>query len=298
MYLKGIKWSSIGRLLVGTLLMAIAVGWFFEPAHLVTGGFTGIAIIVKTITQEIVPNGIPLGLTTLVCNLPLFWWTKKKKGMTFLKRTLLGTLLLSFWLSVLPEYPIVQEDALLSALLGGVSSGLGLGFVFRSHATTGGTDLLSLLLQQYLPHKSVVEILLFLDGCIVLGGLWVFGVYQGSYALIAIIVTAKMWENMVEGVKFAKAAWIVTQEPEKVAHTIMKQLERGVTGVESVGMYSKEYRRMLYCVVTRKEIVYLKELVYAIDETAFVVVGDVREVVGEGFVPEGEDSQLYRGKEK
>ena len=122
------------------------------------------------------------------------------------------------------------------------------------------------------------------DGMIVLVGVYVFGLRPSMYAIVAIFITSKVTDTILEGMKFSKAAYIVTDHFQEIARQIMEDLNRGVTGLEAQGMYSGEKKCVLYCVVSKKEIVSLKEIVHQIDQSAFVIVGDVREVHGEGFI--------------
>lgn len=144
--------------------------------------------------------------------------------------------------------------------------------------------MVAVLLQCKLRHYSVAQIMQVLDGMIVLAGLYVFGLRSSMYAIVAIFIVSKVTDTILEGMKFSKAAFIITDHYEEIAKRVMEELERGVTGLEAYGMYSKARKCMLYCVVSKKEIVFLKELVHQTDPNAFVVVGDVREVLGEGFL--------------
>ena len=129
----------------------------------------------------------------------------------------------------------------------------------------------------------MVQIIQFLDGAVVIAGLFVFGVHVALYAIVAIFVTSKVSDALMEGLKFSKAAFIITDHYDQVAKRIMTELERGVTGLHAKGMYSGAEKCMLYCVVSRKEIVQVKEIVSEVDPDAFVIVSDAREVLGEGF---------------
>ena len=173
---------------------------------------------------------------------------------------------------------------MLIAVFGGVISGVGMGFVLLAKATTGGTDLVSVLIQKKLRHYSVVQILQIVDGAVVIAGLYTFGLTIGLYAVIAIFITSKVSDALMEGMKYSKAAFIITERYHQVAQALMGQLNRGVTGLYAKGMYSGGDRCMLYCVVSKKEIVDLKEIVVGIDRDAFVIVSDAREVLGEGFL--------------
>ena len=269
---------------MGTGIMALAIQCIFEPIGLVTGGFSGIAIIIRKMTAGIVEGGVPLWLTNLALNVPVFIAALIIKGRKFLGRTVIGTVLLSFWLYVIPQVDLTQGDYTLSAVFGGVITGIGIGFVLLAKATTGGTDMVSALIQKYVRHYSVVQILQVIDGMVVLAGLYVFGLKPALYAIVAIFITSKVSDALMEGMKYSKAAFIITDCYKEIADAIMTQLDRGLTGLDATGMYSGDKKTVLYCVVAKKEIVELKDIVAKIDPKAFVIVTDAREVFGEGFL--------------
>lgn len=269
---------------MGTGIMVLAIQCIFEPIGLVTGGFSGIAIIIRKMTAGIVEGGVPLWLTNLALNVPVFIAALIIKGRKFLGRTVIGTVLLSFWLYVIPQVDLTQGDYMLSAVFGGVITGIGIGFVLLAKATTGGTDMVSALIQKYVRHYSVVQILQVIDGMVVLAGLYVFGLKPALYAIVAIFITSKVSDALMEGMKYSKAAFIITDCYKEIADAIMTQLDRGLTGLDATGMYSGDKKTVLYCVVSKKEIVELKDIVAKIDPKAFVIVTDAREVFGEGFL--------------
>lgn len=269
---------------MGTGIMALAIQCIFEPIGLVTGGFSGIAIIIRKMTAGIVEGGVPLWLTNLALNVPVFIAALIIKGRKFLGRTVIGTVLLSFWLYVIPQVDLTQGDYMLSSVFGGVITGIVIGFVLLAKATTGGTDMVSALIQKYVRHYSVVQILQVIDGMVVLAGLYVFGLKPALYAIVAIFITSKVSDALMEGMKYSKAAFIITDCYKEIADAIMTQLDRGLTGLDATGMYSGDKKTVLYCVVSKKEIVELKDIVAKIDPKAFVIVTDAREVFGEGFL--------------
>ena len=271
-------------IVLGTGIMALAIQCIFEPIGLVTGGFTGIAIIIRKVTAGLVEGGIPLWLTNIVLNIPVFLFALKIKGKRFIGRTVIGTVLLSFWLYIIPQVDLTQGNYMLSAIFGGVITGIGIGFVLLAKATTGGTDMVSVLIQHKVRHYSVVQILQVIDGAVVLAGLYVFGLKPALYAVVAIFITSKVSDALMEGMKYSKAAFIITDRYQEVADAIMTKLDRGLTGLDATGMYSGDKKTVLYCVVSKKEIVDLKDIVAEIDTKAFVIVTDAREVLGEGFL--------------
>ena len=277
-YADGIK------LILGTGGIALGIQWFYDTGGFVTGGFTGIAIMIRQTTLFLVKGGVPLWLTNLLLNIPVFLAALRIKGRRFVAKTAAATFMLSGWLYVIPAVDMAQQDFLLASVFGGVISGAGMGLVLLARATTGGTDMVAVLIQRKLRHYSVVQVLEAVDGLIVLLGIFVFGLKSGMYAMIAIFIASKVSDALMEGMKYSKAAFIITRKPDELSRILMDDLSRGVTGLSAKGMYSGEEKNMLFCVVSRKEIVHLKELTLALDPDAFVIVTDVREVLGEGFI--------------
>ena len=265
-------------ILIGASIMGFAIKNIYDPIGLVTGGASGVAIILKK------QFGVPLWLTNTAINIPLFAAAAKLKGWSFIKRTLLATVTLSVSLYVIPEMPFLMDDLFLTALFGGLITGAGAGIVFACQATTGGTDMLAAIIRRWLPHYTLAQILQVLDAAIVLIGAGIFGVTYALYALIAIYAVSKVSDGIIEGMKYSKVAYIISDQSEEIAAAILKELERGVTALDARGMYSGNRKDVLFCVVSRKEIAQLKELVVGHDAQAFVIVSDAREVLGEGFI--------------
>lgn len=273
-------WIEYLLIIAGAFIMGFAIKNLYDPISLVTGGVSGIAIILKSVA------GIPLWLTNTLCNIPLFLAAWKIKGWRFIKRTLTATAALSLSLYVIPEAPFLMDDLFLTALFGGIVSGLGTGIVFLFQATTGGTDMLAALLQRIpmLRHYSIARIMQVLDAMVVVLGAAVFGIRYALYALIAIYAVAKVSDGFLEGLHFSKQAYVISDHYEEIAKAIMTRMERGVTAMDAVGMYSGQHKKMLFCVVSKKEIVVLREIVAEFDKKAFLIVSDVKEVFGEGFI--------------
>lgn len=282
--------SQILLIVFGTGIVAFGIQCIYDPVGLVTGGFTGLAIVVKNISAPWIHGGIPLWLTNLALNIPVFIAAYISMGKKFIGRTLFATVLLSVWLYIIPSVNIARDDIFLASIFGGVFAGIGMGMVFQAKATTGGTDMLAALIQKKIRHLSVVQVMQFVDGAVVVCGLFVFGIRPTLYAVVAIYITTKVSDSFLEGFKYSKAAFIITDHYEKVAVRIMEELDRGVTGLDAKGMYTHKSKCVLYCVVSKKEIVDVKEIVNEIDPSAFVIVSDVREVLGEGFLEYSKDN--------
>lgn len=266
-----------GIICFASLMIAFGIKNLYAPVGLVTGGFTGIGIILNSIT------GIPLEVTNLVMNLPVFIISIRLKGWKFVQKSLAATLFLSLGFMIAPSVEIAKDDLLLCALFGAVLEGIGLGMVIATGATTGGTDMLAALIQRKLKHRSIVEIMQVINWTIVLAGLSVFGIRKALYALIAIFASTMSCDYIVEGFKFSKQAYIISERSDEIAEAILA-LDHGVTALHARGMYSKVEKEVLFCVVSKKEIVNIKEIVRRIDPKAFVIVSDAREVFGEGFI--------------
>lgn len=270
-------------IIVGTLLMAIAINFIYDPLQLDTGGVTGLGIIVKYMTEGIISGGIPIWVTNIICNVPLFLISYKVFGFKYISKTVLATASLTIFLAILPSEALFETDYVLGAIFGGILSGIGIGMVLLTMATTGGTDMLAMLIHHKKAYYSVPQLLLVIDGLIVLIGAVAFGISKALYAVIAVYAVTKVSDTMLDGLKFAKCAYIVSEKYREIADEIMVELDRGVTGLEGEGMYSHSEKKMLFCVVSKKEIVKVLEVVYKHDPTAFVTINDVREVWGEGY---------------
>lgn len=234
---KSVVWDYI-MVIIGTGLLAMSIKCLYDPVGLVTGGFTGLCIVIKEVTEGIVDGGIPLWLSNLILNIPLFLVAWKVKGKRFIWRTIIGTFLLSAWIYVIPAVDLTQQDYFLVAVFGGCIGGAGMGLILLGRATTGGTEMVAVLLQHFLRHYSVVQIMQVLDAMIVLFGLYMFGLKAGMYAIVAIFVTTKVSDGLMEGFKYSKSAFIITDHYEAVADRVLQELDRGLTGLYAKGMYS------------------------------------------------------------
>jgi len=270
-------------IVIGTAILAFGIACFYDPIGLVTGGFTGLAIVIKSVTEGLIEGGVPLWFTNLVLNIPMFLLAFFLKGTRFIGKSFFGAMMLSVWLGIIPQINLPGEDFLLAALFGGAFAGLGMGLVLRTGTTTGGTDLVAALIQLKIRHVSIVQILQIIDAIVIVLGLFVFGMQPTMYAIIAIVITTKVSDLVLEGSNYSKAAYIITNHHKKVADRIMKELDRGVTGLSARGMYTGDDKCVLYCIVSQKEIIALKDIVAEEDPHAFVIVSEVREVLGEGF---------------
>ena len=280
---KRFFWSYL-FILIGTFIMAIATNIFYESNNIVTGGFTGLSIVIRYLSGKIFGYKIPLWLTTLVLNIPLLIWGFKCLGKKFIFRTLLAIGLLSGMLYLTRDIKIKNfDDIMISALYGGFLNGIGLGLVFRNNSSTGGSDLIASIVNSKYKHISVARILFLTDAIIISSGLFVFGIKNAMYAIIAEFITSRVLDLVLEGFIFSKSVFIISREPDLIASKILNNLKRGVTSLKGQGMYTREDKNVLFCVLNAKEIFKLKSMIKEIDENAFIIVNDAHEVLGNGF---------------
>jgi uncharacterized membrane-anchored protein YitT (DUF2179 family) len=271
-------------LLAGTGLMALSVQAVFDPMGMVTGGFTGIGILLRRLTRSLVPGGIPLWVTNLLLNLPAFAVAWPIMGKVFVRRTAIAAVLLSVWLAAIPPLDLAEGDYLLAAIYGGLISGVGIALVLRTGNATGGTDLLATLLHRRFRNYSVARILLVLDGSIILAGFYLVGARPALYAILTVTIVTKVSDMILDGMNYSKMIFVVSDHSSEIAEHILYEMNRGCTAIPAQGMYSDEMRKMLFCVVGKKEVLDFKDCVKELDPHAFVIVTDATEVLGEGFL--------------
>ncbi len=263
-------------ILFGSFVTALGVNALQVPNRIAAGGAAGIATIVYHLT------GFEPGLTLLLINIPLLLISGFVIGWRFSWFSVFGGLATSGWVYATSNITPWTDDPVLGALYGGVVTGIGIGIVFRSRGSTGGTDLAAGLLRR-LTGLPIGTALLLIDTLIVGGAGFVFGPDLAMYALLSIFVCTRVIDYVQEGFFGVKALLIVSDAGEAIADQIMNELERGVTYLHSEGSFSGQPKKTLLVVVSRPEIITVKTLVQAIDEQAFVIVMDAREVLGEGF---------------
>ena len=227
-------------IIAGTGLMAFAIKSNYDAIGLVTGGFSGIGIMLKRLTPSVMEGGVPIWLTNLVLNIPLFVAAYKLKGKRFIGKTMAASLLLTLWLGVIPDCDLAGGDYLLASVYGGVLTGAGIGLVLSAQVATGGTDLIATLLHIKLKSYSIAQLLQVIDGAIILAGIYVCGIHASLYAIFAVFVTTRVSDLITEGGKFAKAVYIVSEQYERIADVVMNQVGRGTTMIPAVGMYKHQ----------------------------------------------------------
>jgi len=279
-------------IIIASLLQALSLRLFFIPAQLASGGVTGISQLVNYFT------GWPVGLLILIGNIPLFLlgW-RFLGGYRFALRTATSIVTYSLLTDLLLKTPLfaangagtalitdLQGDIFLSALYGAIISGIGYGLVYRARGTSGGSDILARILNNW-RGIPMTQSYLIVDTAVILGAGFVFGWKEALYAMIALYVSGLVAETTLEGGGTVRTAMIVTSEPKAVSQRVLDQLLRGVTVLEGTGAFTGADRPVLYVVITRAEVVTLKSIVNEVDPRAFMVIGYAHEALGEGFRP-------------
>ena len=273
---------DLGLIIIGSLAQAVGLRLFLIPAHLASGGVSGISQLINHFTDW------PIGLMVFIGNVPLFiiGW-RFLGGRKFGLRTAVAIITYSVAVDVLVFFlPAngLTDDIFLNALYGAVVAGFGYGLVYRARGTSGGSDILARILNHW-RGVSMSASYLMVDSAVILGAGLIFGWKEALYALITLYVSGLVAETTLEGPSTVRTALIVTAQPEIVSERILEEMSRGVTVLSGKGAYTGEARPVLYCVVTRAEVAFLKSIVDEADPKAFMVIGQAYEALGEGFQP-------------
>ncbi len=270
--------KSILYITLGSFLVALGINFFLLPEKISTGGVSGIGTIL------FYSFSVPLSVTTLVLNLILIIFAFKYLTKEEIIKTVLGIVLCSAFLEILPVIQLFNDDRLISSLCGGVTVGAGLGLVISVNASTGGSDLAAVMINKLCPFLSVTYIIFIIDAIIIAVSGIVFKDFVITfYSVLTLYIAARVADIILVKGDFAKSVFIISKNCDEISEIITSKLERGVTGIYGKGMYLKEDKTILLCVLKPKEIPDLKKAVYSIDENAFIVISEAREVIGEGF---------------
>ena len=273
--MKRIK--EIFGVMLGSAIISVALNKFIVPNRITLGGVSGIATIFEY-ALSIKPSYV-----ILMFNIPLMIIAISTLGKTFVKKSFYGVIFLALFLEI-TSLKAITSDLLLASVAGGVLMGLGSGIIILSGSSTGGTEILSRIFNRFYPHISLGRVMLLLDAVIVLGSWFVFkDINLIIYAIICLYVLTNVMDKILAGVDFAKGVYIITSKPKRISEKIMKGINRGVTGIKISGMYTGKDSLMLMCIIRNNQILKLKNIVKSEDENAFVIVSDVREVLGLGF---------------
>ena len=274
------RWQDFGQILWnlslisgGSIICAVAVNGILIPKGFVSGGVTGLALVVHYLIPQ-----LSVGLLYLLLNIPLFALGWKYVGRRFFLYSLVGTLIFSLaveWVS----FHVPIQDKILAALLAGIIMGIGTGIVLRSAGSSGGTDILSVLILMRFSVRLGNTVLAFNSAVLCMTAL-LLSLESALYTLVFIYVTARMMDLVITGLSQRKAVTIISRSQEEIVKSILKELDRGVTVIEGRGGYSGQANNIVYTVITFRELSRIKRLIQTIDPDAFVVVTDTTEVMG------------------
>ncbi|MBQ8137578.1 MAG: YitT family protein [Clostridia bacterium] len=268
--------SAYVLIVLGCVIGGAAYPAFLTPSSIAPGGLTGLATILNYVFH------FPVGITSMVMNLPLFVVSFIFMGGRFVFRSFVATILFSLCIDFLP-IPAMTDDILLNSVFGGVVLGIGLGLIQKGFATTGGTDMIALMIHKRISFVSVGAVLFFIDFAVIVAAGFTMTPVIALYSMICIFVSSKALDLVMAGFGNAKACYIITDKHKQISDRVLTEMERGVTRLEVIGEYSGEKRNMLLCVVSSRETAPLKRIVKAEDASAFMFVTDTHETLGEGF---------------
>ena len=263
---------------LGTFILAIAINVFMAPNKVSAGGITSLGTILLHLF------GVRISVTNLVCNVVLFIFGFRKLGRYAVVQTASGIVLLSLFLEVTSKIPVYTGDILIATVAGGVLMGTGVGLVVRQGASTGGSDFAGLILKRLLPHIPLATLIVLIDCAIVLASGIVFRSFSVTfYSVLSLFVCSLLTDQIMTFGDSAKMVQIFSSHTQEITEHIIKDFERGVTGIHCVGMFEKNETLMLECIVKPRELPLYLNMVRSIDKNAFVIIANVQEVLGEGF---------------
>ena len=264
---------------LGSALFAAGFQFFLYPNSIIVGGVSGIAMIINYLT------GLPVGIMTIVLNIPLFIIAWKHFGGKFIISSLVGMLLSSVLVDVLAVIDYSPtDDMLLACLIGGAIKGLGLGLIYYAGATTGGTDIIAKFVRLRFPYINFGTIVLLTDAVIIIAFAAIFDrVEAAMYAVIAMFVVSKVIDLVLYGIDNSSVCYIISENSEQLVKDITDKLHRGVTILSGEGAYSHKDKQVLLCVIKRTQIADIRKIIRNIDENAFFIVSDAKNVFGKGF---------------
>lgn len=277
---KNVKNISIEIIetIVGAFIMAVATSLFLLPNQLSSGGFAGIATILYYFLK------IPMGISILAFNIPLFLFAGYKLGKRFFIKSIIGTITFSLSIDILDKLTPLTQDRFLACIYGGIIIGLGTAIILKANSSTGGSDLISLLVKKYNSDIRTSNVIIIVDTIIVgLNVLFFREIEIGLYSAIAIYLMGKMIDIIFEGIYFTKLVIIISNKSQEISEEIGDKVGKGTTGLFGKGMYTNEHKTILMCAASRGDVARVKQIAKKIDPKSFIIIANAREVVGLGF---------------
>ena len=276
------RWlKAYGYIVLGTFILSIGYVYFITPYKIVPGGVYGISIVLHH------TFGTPVGLVALFFNIPLVLAGIKLLGPRFGAKTVTGFVLTSVFVDVLSYFsgmePLVHDNALLAAVFGGVFMGVGVGFIFKSRATSGGTDVLAMIISRH-NRMPLGQMLILVDSVIVILGLVVFGDWEiPLYSWMVIFIMGKVIDVVLQGISYDKTLFIISEHHEQIREKLIVDMRRGGTYIAGEGMFNGSPKKIIFTSVNRREVAMLQDFIHQVDPKAFMTVIEANEILGEGF---------------
>lgn len=264
------------QLIVGCAITALGFNLFLKPNQIASGGIAGISLLIEHISR------IEPAITQWVGNIVLFFVGLLLLNKKFMMRTVFGSLVLPLFIFFTTNLHPITLNPLLGSIYGGLLSGVGLGLVFKSDASTGGTSIVASIINKY-AGISIGNSQGIIDGAVIIAAAFVFDAEKALYAIISLVITSKAIDLIQLGFGGSKVAFIVSEKSELIKDIIIKDLNRGVTKISGFGGYTEEERTILMVVMNQSEINIFKSLIKSIDAGSFIIISDTYEVLGQGF---------------
>lgn len=264
---------------IGCIIASLGVNLFLSHAKLLSGGATGVALIFQYL------SGVQAGVVVFIINLPLFVLSYIYLSRSFTLYSAIGMVSLSVSLIITKPFSsiIKLDDVLLYCIYGGVLCGIGYGIVFLRNGSTGGTDIITMLIRKKYSNFEIGKLGFAINCLIIIAGAIIFGIPKALYTLISIFVQGAVLDRVLKGFNTRKLMFIITNESQNIIDFVIKDLNRGVTSLPMEGEYTHNKAKMLYCIVTTGEMLALKNKIYEVDPKAFITIIDTSEVRGKGF---------------
>ncbi|GFI04456.1 hypothetical protein IMSAGC005_03308 [Lachnospiraceae bacterium] len=263
---------------IAAVLFGAGISLFIDPNNLAPGGVSGLSIILS----RLVP--IETGTLFLLLNIPIIVLGIWKFGWKFILSTLYAIFVSSTATNAFQKMEPLTKEPLLGALFGGVLVAIGLGYVLRSGATTGGTDIIVKCLKLKKPHLKTGTIFLVIDSIIIgIGGIVFGNIDTVLYSVVSAVATSQMLDLVLYGKDGAKMIYIISNAPTIITERILKELDVGVTYLSGTGAYKKEEKQVIFCVVRKQNAYKVEEIVKQEDASAFMIISSAAEIYGEGY---------------
>ncbi len=266
-------------IVLGSALFAAGFQFFLYPNSIIVGGVSGIAMIINYLTN------LPVGVLNIVLNIPLFIIAWRHFGTKFIISSFVGMMLSSVLVDLfaLTNYS-PTDDMLLACIIGGAVKGFGLGIIYYAGTTTGGTDIVAKFVRLKFPYINFGTLLMLTDAVIIIAFAVIFKEVEGAmYAVISMFVVSKVIDLVLYGIDNSNVCYIISEKSDQLVKDITDRLHRGVTILEGEGAYSHQNKQVLLCVVKRTQIADIRKIIRNVDENAFFIITDAKNVFGKGF---------------